>query len=410
MKAVCAILFCFIFLANADDTWPRFRGIDGKGISPSKLPEKLTAKNKIWSATLSGGGSSSPVIWGDKLFIQAENKGENIKLYCLNAETGKEVWVKELTTGNYHTHKFNNQAASTPSLTENEIIVTWYDSSKQKGMLGVFSHSGKKLWDIEVGDFKGKHGFTINSNNAKDRIIISHLHQGTSFIGAYDIKSGKQLWKHDCPSEDVSYSTPLIRQNSSGKVEVIVTGPSIGMKSLDFASGKLNWQLQKAHNQRTVNSPFEIQVNGETYLTGSQKDKMYTAVKLSKKDSTPGTIHWQERKIGSYVPSHIAQGNRLFILQDNGALSEYDFVNKKRVNQIRLSGDCYSSPIMIDEKLYCITRNGILDVVSVKSGLLKKEYSLNLQPPENTIWVDATPAAVGNKLFVRVGNRVDCYR
>ena len=90
MKAVCVILICFVFMVNAEDTWPRFRGIDGKGISSSKLPEKLTDKNKIWSTTLSGGGSSSPVIWGDKLFIQAENKGQSVKLYCLNVETGKD--------------------------------------------------------------------------------------------------------------------------------------------------------------------------------------------------------------------------------------------------------------------------------------------------------------------------------
>lgn len=403
------LFICFCLSVNAEN-WPRFRGLSGQGKSSSTLPARLSKSNLAWSATLSGAGSSSPVIWGDKLFIMAENKGKSIKLFCFESATGKELWSKELNTGDYHTHKFNNQAASTPSLTATEVIVTWYDASKQKGMLGVFDHSGQKLWELELGAFMGKHGFTINTNNSDGKIIISHLHQGESYIGAFDLKSGKNIWKLKCPSEDVSYSTPLIRNLSEGKKEVIVTGPSIGMKCIDFESGKLKWELRKAHNLRTVNSPFELTVNGETYLSGSQKDKLYTAIKLSKDSSQAGSIHWQERKIGSYVPTHLAIENRLFILQDNGALSEYDFINKKRVNQIRLSSDCYASPILVKNKLYCITRNGILDVVNVESGQLKKEYSLNLNPPENTIWVDATPAAVNNALFIRVGNRLDCYK
>ena len=403
------LLFMMCLSINAEN-WPRFRGLDGQGKSSATLPTKLTSSNRAWSVNLSGGGSSSPVVWGKKLFIMAENKGKSIKLYCFDTDSGKELWSKDLNTGTYHTHKFNNQAASTPSLTKNEVIVTWYDASKQKGMLGVFDHSGKKLWELVIGPFKGKHGFTVNSNNADGKIIISHLHQGSSYVGAFDIKNGKSLWKLPCPSEDVSYSTPLIRDLGNNKKEVIVTGPSIGMKCIDFETGKLKWQLKKAHDMRTVGSPFEVNVKGETYLTASQKNKEYTAVKLAKDSNKPGTIHWHERKIGAYVPTHMAIDNRLFILQDNGALSEYDFINKKRVAQIRLSGDCYSSPILVQNKMYCITRNGILDVVSTESGLLKKEYSLNLNPPENSVWTDATPAAVNNALFIRLGNRLDCYK
>ena len=410
MKAIGYISLLFFVLSVSAENWPRFRGVEGQGKSSSKLPAKLTKNNLAWSATLSGGGSSSPVVWDNKLFIMAENKGKSIKLFCFDTSNGKELWSKDLNTGDYHTHKFNNQAASTPSLTANEVIVTWFDASKQKGMLGVFDHSGKKLWELEIGVFKGKHGFTVNPNNADGKIIISHLHQGSSYVGAFDLKSGKNLWKLKCPSEDVSYSTPLIRKLEDGKKEVIVTGPSIGMKCIDFESGKLKWQLKKAHDMRTVGSPFEVKVNGDIYLTASQKNKDYTAVKLAKDPNSPATIHWQERKIGAYVPTHIAIKNRLFILQDNGALTEYDFINKKRVKQIRLSGNCYSSPILVQNQMYCISRDGKLDVVSTASGQLKIEYTLDLNPPEDTIWVDSTPAIAGNQLFIRLGNRIDCYK
>lgn len=403
------VIFIFLSQVQATENWPRFRGIDGQGKSPSSLPEKISNSNLAWSFKLSGGGSSSPVIWGEKLFIQAENKKQTVNLYCIDITTGKEQWSHELNTGDYHTHKFNNQAATTPSLTENEVITTWYDAGKKQGMLAVFNHSGKKLWEKQVGSFKGKHGFTINTVNAKDRIIVSHLHQGESYIGAFDIKTGKSLWKLNCPSEDVSYSTPLIRELKDKSTELIVTGPSIGMMCIDFSTGKLKWQQKKAHDMRTVSSPVEIIIKGQSYITGSQKNKQYTAIKLPNSGS-PASIHWLERKIGSYVPTQLAIENRLFILQDNGALSEYDFINKKRVSQVRLSGDCYSSPILVQNKLYCVTRNGILDVITVANGQLKKEYSLNLKPPEDTIWVDSTPAVKDNRLFIRLGNRIDCYK
>lgn len=182
------------------------------------------------------------------------------------------------------------------------------------------------------------------------------------------------------------------------------------MMCIDFNNGKLKWQQKKAHDKRTVSSPIEVQVKGQSYITGSQKDKQYTAVKLPDSASTSASIHWQERKMGSYVPTHLVVENRLFILQDNGALSEYDFTNKKRVGQIKLSGDCYASPIMVKDKIYCVTRSGSLEVVDISNGLLKKEYSLKLNPPEETIWVDATPAVANNQLLIRLGNRLDCYK
>ncbi|MCM8525154.1 MAG: PQQ-binding-like beta-propeller repeat protein, partial [Lentisphaeraceae bacterium] len=145
MKTGLILSFLILFQVYADENWPRFRGIDGQGKSSSTLPKKLSKSNLKWSFKLSGGGSSSPVVWGNKIFIQSSNENKSVTLYCLDAQNGKKLWSHELNTGAYHTHKFNNQAASTPSLTENEVIVTWYDASKQQGMLGVFDHSGKKL-------------------------------------------------------------------------------------------------------------------------------------------------------------------------------------------------------------------------------------------------------------------------
>ncbi|MCM8541601.1 MAG: PQQ-like beta-propeller repeat protein [Lentisphaeraceae bacterium] len=167
MKTCLFISFLMISQIYAIDTWPRFRGLNGQGKSSSTLPKKLTKSNLKWSFALSGGGSSSPVVWGNKVFIQSANKNKSVTLYCIDSQSGKELWSHELNTGQYHTHKFNNQAASTPSLTENEVIVTWYDAAKQQGMLGVFDHSGKRLWEKMVGPFKGKHrcpGFTFKSN------------------------------------------------------------------------------------------------------------------------------------------------------------------------------------------------------------------------------------------------------
>jgi outer membrane protein assembly factor BamB len=408
MHYFLTLLFVISFNISAIEKWSRFRGENGQGTATSKLTLKLSKENLKWSFNLKGKGSCSPVIWGSKLFITAEVSAGKIKLFCIDSDKGKELWSQSLNTGNYHVHRFNNAAASTPCLTENQVFVTWFDAKKSKGQLGAFSHEGKQQWVKEIGSFKGKHGFTINPVTADGKVIISHLHQAESHVIAYDCKDGKELWKSGFPSEDVSYSTPLIRKSAKGS-EVIVTGPSIGMVSLDFKTGTTNWSLKKSHNMRTVASPIEVKIDGEVYITSSQKNSSYTAIKLPSPTSADPQISWSVKKMGSYVPTHLVRGTSVYILKDSsGSFTEYKIKEQKKIAQVNLSANFYSSPILINDFIYCLSRSGKLFIINPKG--LKLVQSMDLNVPEDTDWIDATPAAANDSLYIRLGSRLDCYR
>ena len=393
---------------GAEENWPRFRGQNGQGISQSTLPKKLSPKNLAWSVDLKGTGSSSPVVWAKKLFITAKTK-TGLQLIALHTETGKTLWKKELETGDYHTHKFNNSAASTPCITSQYIALPWFNTATQKATLTTFNHEGKVLWQKELGSVKSKHGYTANPATHKGIVIANLLHQGESHVFAYNIASGKELWKYTCPSGDVSYSTPLIRQDFKGEDEVIITGGTLGMLSLNLKTGKKNWLLPKAFTSRTVNSPIELQVDGKSFICASQKGKDFCAVQLPSAQSAAPEYFWQQRKIGAYVPSLISQNGLLYILQDDGTLASYNFSEKKLISKIRLGADVYSSPIFIGNSLYCLSRFGKLFIVNTQPKL-DIIQTLDLNPPEDADWLDATPIAVNNCLYIRLASRLDCYK
>ena len=382
------------------DNWPSFRGADGS--ATTKLPLKISKSNLKWSFDLKGGGSSSPVVWGNKLFITAANSGK-LRLICVNTETGKEDWSKALTTGEYHTHRFNNQAASSPLLTQSHVFITWFDGQKNKGMLGAFTHDGKEAWTKVIGDFKGRHGFTLNPSTHDGKVIVAHLHQGDSYVTLLNNKDGSEVWKVSFPPADVSYSKPLIRKNGS-KYEVILTGPSIGMVSLDFNSGKQNWQLRNAHKLRTVASPVEVTIDGETYLSSSTKTYAYTAAKISGKPE----VTWTAKKMGSYVPTHLAWKSSVFVLKDSGTLTEYNLKENKKVKQTDLKDNFYASPLLINNHIYCLSRNAKLSIVNPED--MSIVHKLDLNAPESAEWTDSTPAVANDSLYIRLGNRLDCYK
>ena len=158
-----SLLLALSQTALSVETWPRFRGENGAGVSSANIPTKFGKETLQWSAKLPGPGSSSPVIWEDKLFVTSENRDKKtVSLVCLNAKTGKPNWTKDLTVGDYHLHRFNNTAAASPAVCEKSVVVSWYDAKKSVGMLSAFAHDGTKQWDFEVGPHQTQHGINLH--------------------------------------------------------------------------------------------------------------------------------------------------------------------------------------------------------------------------------------------------------
>ncbi|MDA7626773.1 PQQ-like beta-propeller repeat protein, partial [Akkermansiaceae bacterium] len=208
------ILSALLALSSfAQDTWPRFRGENGTGVSSAKIPTELGENTLLWSAKLSGPGSSSPVIWKDKLFVTSENRNtETVALLCLDAKSGKTLWSKPLAVGDYHLHRFNNTAAASPAVNDKTVVISWFNGTDNKAMLSAFDHSGTKLWDYEIGKVKTQHGFSLQPVIHLEQIVLAHIHMDDGFIATISAKSGKVTWKTRLQGsgEKTSYITPLV--------------------------------------------------------------------------------------------------------------------------------------------------------------------------------------------------------
>ena len=408
------LLFALFTTAFPAETWPRFRGEDGSGVSAAKIPTQFNKESLLWSVKLPGPGSSSPVIWEDKLFVTSEDRDKKtVSLVCINAKTGKPEWTRKLSVGDYHLHRFNNTAAASPAVSADAVVVAWYDGKNEVAKLSAFNHSGKDLWTYEVGPQKSQHGINLHPVIHQDRVIVSHLHMNDVYIGAISLKTGKAIWKTPYAGEGkkTSYVTPLVREKTGDKHEVIVASHSLGVVGLDFSSGKELWSLPDTMKQRTIVSPINVLAGSgsdDCLVAVGCKSGVYFAVRPPVTRNDKPLIVWKMKGDTPYVPTPVSNGQTVFTLSDGGALSALDAPTGKEQWKVKLQANFYASPIIAGGKLYALSREGEMIVADVSKGYQELSRS-SLSPGPETQWADATPAIAHGKIYVRLGARLDCF-
>jgi outer membrane protein assembly factor BamB len=406
--------------SGSDDIWPQFRGSGGRGVAATQsVPVTLGKDSLAWSVPLPGNGSSSPVIWGDKLFVTSENRNAGeVTMVCLDAGSGKKRWSKVVKTGSYHVHRMNNAAAASPCVLEDVVVLSWFDGARGMIMLSGYSHAGKELWQFAVGAFKGQHGPSLQPAVHEGRILFAHLHQGGGRVGALDAKSGKLAWStsYPDPSQKTAYGTPLVRVRLAAdgpKKEVVVASTGTGVRGLDFETGKELWSLTGVFKERCIVSPIDVLAGSGTkdaLVTVGCKNNVYFAVRPP--DASGGgapEVAWKIGKNAPYVPTPVSDGTTLYTLSDGGVLQALDPRSGEVRWKERLPGNFYASPLLIGGKLYCKSREGEVFVAEVGAAF-KLLATSDLKPGDEVAFADATPAVAHNSLYIRLGARMDCYR
>ena len=403
---------------GAEESWPRFRGPDGTGVAGDQsVPVKFDETTLAWSVDLAGPGTSSPVVWGDALFLTGEDrKRGEVTLQCLDAKTGAKRWLKVLKTGDYHTHNMNNLASATPCVDGDVVVLGWFDGKKKVVMLTAYSHGGEKQWDYEVGDFKASHGISMQPVIEDGRVVYANLHQAGGSVAALDVKTGKPVWRTEFPenADKTTYITPLVRKlHGSDEKEVVIASMTLGVRGLDFATGKENWSLTGVFIQRTIVSPVDILAGSgakDSLLMVGCKNGILIAVRpADAKADGSAEVAWKFGKKTPYVPTPVSDGETLYVLDDGGNLSAVDPVSGEVRWKERLMANFYASPLLIGGKLYCLSREGELFVAEVGEKF-EALSTTDLKPADGVSWVDTTPAVAHDSLYVRVGARLDCYR
>ena len=398
--------------APGDNFWPHWRGPLATGVSTSAKPlvEWGESKNVRWKVEIPGRGSSTPVVWGDRVYLltaapvgaelaasHATTRGPmRYMVMALDRKTGKTVWERTAREEAPHegTHQQFGTYASSSAVTDGEVLIASFESR------GIYAYdmNGKQLWTVDLGDKRMRNEFGEGSTPAlhKERIFVVWDHQGESFIAALDRKTGKEVWRKNRQEID-SWATPLVVEHG-GKAQV-VTGAQNRVRSYDADTGEMVWEAAGL----TANPiPSPVAADGMVYLMSGYRGNNLKAVRLAEaKGDITGTpaLAWSADRDTPYVPSPLLYDNVLYFLKGNtGVLSAFDAKSGKPHYQVqRIEGvpNVFASPVGADGKIFVLGQDGSAAVI--KHGPTYEILATNKLDDR----FDASPALADGEMYLR---------
>ena len=409
LPALCGLLTAAA--ASAGD-WPRFRGPNGTGVSTDKdVPVQWTDKDVLWKTPIPGRGNSSPIIWGDRLFIQsAAADGSERWLICVNATSGDVLWKKAAPGATAHTHPKNTLASSTPATDGERVYAVFWDGKDL--LLNAYDFKGEQVWTRDLGSYESEHGAGVSPIVYDGRVYVAD-DQGASYdtsapsaVLAFNAKDGTDAWKAPRKSFRACYSTPFLLQKDKSPAELLVASTA-GVTSYNPADGTENWHYTwtfTTHPLRTVASPIEaaglVIANAGEGGSGRHLIALRTD---GKGDVTKTNLAWEDLKSFSYVPTLLASGDYLYSVNDQGFASCHQAKNGDEVWTKRLGSAVTASPVLIDGKVYAIGEDGEVYVFEATP----KAFNL-LGKSSLGEGVMSTPAEADNRLYIHGKETLFC--
>src|SRR5438045_1439617 len=406
--AIAAILVS----TTAAQEWTRFRGPNGTGESEtSTIPASWAEKDVNWRIELPGGdGHSSPVLWGDKLFILSGDRATATRyVLCINAKDGKEIWRRVYPGVTHKLHPNSSYASVTPAVDAERIYVAWSDPDFTRLM--ALDHKGNEVWTLNLGSWISQHGFGCSPMLYQDMVVLNCSQEDAklagaplpkeTFIVAVEQSTGKIRWRTDRKIDSASFSVPTVRQNEAGQDELLVNTQAEGLFGLDPQTGKENWSLPVL-SMRSVSCP--LYVAGLVFgTTGSGGGGHYlVAVKPGKEPVEEYRIKnaptgQQSVSIASYVGTPVCRGNLMFIFEDRqGHGSCIDAATGKVLwFKPRLGQMFFGSPVRAGDKIFVVDTEGTVICIAAD-----KEFK-ELGRTELKELSRSTPAIAGGRMYVR---------
>ena len=407
--------------------WASWRGPSQNGVAHDKSDPPVSwseEKNVKWKYKLTGLGHSTPVVWGDHIFVtsaqpfgpkfdpipetapgahdnQRVTQRHRFLVTAISRKTGKELWTKNLKeTIPHEGGHFTGSLASASPLTDGKRVFAFFGSHG----LYCLDFNGKLLWKKTIGKMNSKHAHGEGSTPAihEDTIVINWDHEDQSFVVALDTRTGKQKWKVD-REEVTSWSSPIIVK-VDGKFQAIVPGTKL-TRGYDLKSGDVVWACGGLSNN-VVASP--VHEDGVVYVGSSYDTQAFLAIKVSgAKGDITGTDHvlWFRRRHTPYVPSPLIYKNVLYFFRHyQGILYRVQGSTGEEKNAMRLLGitNLYASPIAAAGRVYIVDRGGktiVLDHAEEPKALALNRLADSFS---------ASPVAVENQLILRGEKFVYC--
>lgn len=417
---------------TANGSWPSFRGVQASGIAEGQnLPDTWSAKsgeNILWKTPLPGLAHSSPVVWGNKIFVTSAvssdpkatfkpglyGDGDASKdrsrhrwtIYALDKKSGKILWERIAHEGEplEQRHIKATYANATPA-TDGRIVVAWFGSQG----VHAYDMNGRKLWKVDLGrvDMGAYDIPTFEWGPASSPIIWNNLvilqcdTQSDSFILALDATTGKTVWKTD-REELPSWGTPTIAMTAAGPA--LVTNASNFIRGYDPQTGKELWRLGRS-SKITAPTPI-FSDNLFVVASGRGPERPIFVVRpdargdltLPEGKTSSDAIPWSRTGRGSYMPTPLSYRGILYVLANNGLFDAYNLKTGEEVYRQRLPlvGSGFSaSPIAADGKIYLSNEDG--EILVLAAG---NKFSLLATNSMGELLM-ATPALSEGVMYVR---------
>lgn len=397
-----AIALSFAGPTRADSNWPGWRGPRGDGHSTEKgFPTEWNSTSVTWKTPLKGEGQSSPVVWGDRIFLTAsENRGAKRLVMCINRNDGQIMWEKVAWTGAPEGSHRMNGWASPSCVTDGKHVYAFFGKG---GGLFCYTLNGNLVWSKELGSFAGNWGTGASPILVGDLLIQNCDAAADSYIAAFNKSSGKRIWKTPRENYRGGWSTPIL-VTVAGRTEVVVNGET-GPRAYDPQTGKQLWYC-KAFNGRgtpTV-TPSET---GLLHVVNGKSGDVY-AVKPGGNGTVTGThMAWHTaRRGGRDLPSPIAIGKFLLVMNMKGILTTYDTATGKELVKTRIGGNFTATPVAYQGLAAFITESG--ETVLVKPGAKPTLVARNkLSKQAGEIYRSSITPSDG-QLFIRSTKNLYC--
>jgi len=413
------------------DAWPQWRGPLGTGEAPSGDPpiDFSETSNIRWKAPIPGAGASTPIIWGQTIYLQtATPVGESkaprqtnfafaedrdvyygrtyyrathdyeFALVAVDRATGAIRWRKLLRTEqpSEGRHPTNTFASASPS-TDGEHIIAFFGS---RGLYALTT-DGDVVWEKDFGEMDTRNGWGEGASPRlyRNRVVVTWDHEGASFITVLDKATGREIWRRE-RDEPTTWATPLVVPVGD-RVQVITNGQQ-QVRGYDLETGDLLWHGPGL----TFNSiPSPVYADGMAFLTSGFQGNVLLAVDLARARgdiAANGGLRWRRDRDTPYVASPLLYRGSLYVFKHlQGIMTALDATTGDvrygpvRINEIP---DLYASPVAVDGRIYVAGRDGA--IVVFRHGPAFEPLAVNRLDDG----FDASPAIVGDELYLRGRN------
>ncbi len=411
-------LLAFAPFADAGENWPRFRGVNGQGVSAMRVPAKWSDNVIRWKIALPDVGHNSPVVWGKKVFLNcADAKGHKRLVICIDGDTGNQLWSRSFKTDTHKKHKFNSYATSTPACDAERVYACWATGGRIQ--MVALDHAGKDVWQRDLGPVKGGHGFGASPSVVGELVVLNNDQDGNSSLIALNRATGKTVWEIPRQSKRLTYSTPVLFESATSGKQLIFTNWTHGVTAIDPSNGKQLWELDvfaKPSPERAIGSPI---IAGDYVIATCgfvTKKKHIVAIKPSERAGKGGDRAspiiaakemWRIERSVPHVPTPLFVDGLVYFWDEGGVVTCVEWKSGDVVYRERVEGvqdKFYVSPVCAGNVIFGIAREG--KVIALAKGREFKVLAVN----DLDELTNGTPAIANGNMYVRTSGHLICVK